>query len=92
MNKEIIDERVKAELKSRIEVVLKDYQNGNIEDKVIAEIKQEELKVEEANKRSFYEKECINSNWSVRELERQISSLLYVPSKIEVGITNISFP
>jgi len=43
MNKEIIDERVKAELKSRIEVVLKDYQNGNIEDKIIAEIKQEEF-------------------------------------------------
>lgn len=35
------------------------------------------LKVDEVNKRSFYEKECINSNWSVRELERQISSLLY---------------
>lgn len=35
------------------------------------------LKVDEQNKRSFYEKECINSNWSVRELERQISSLLY---------------
>ena len=43
MNKEIINERVKAELKSRIEVVLKDYQDGNIEDKIIAEIKQEEF-------------------------------------------------
>lgn len=43
MNKEIIDERVKAELESRIEVVLKDYQNGNIENKIIAEIKQEEF-------------------------------------------------
>ena len=25
----------------------------------------------------FYEKECINSNWSVRELKRQINTCLY---------------
>ncbi|MGN1278616.1 MAG: DUF1016 N-terminal domain-containing protein, partial [Candidatus Onthovivens sp.] len=29
------------------------------------------------NARSFYEHECENSNWSVRELERQIDSALY---------------
>ena len=35
------------------------------------------IKIDEDNKRQFYLKETINSNWSVRELQRQISSLLY---------------
>lgn len=35
------------------------------------------IKVSDDNARSFYIKETINSNWSVRELRRQISSLLY---------------
>ena len=35
------------------------------------------IKIEEEPKRKFYMKECINSRWSVRELERQIGSLLY---------------
>ena len=35
------------------------------------------IKVEEEPKRKFYIKETINSKWSVRELQRQISSLLY---------------
>lgn len=35
------------------------------------------LKVEEAHKRIFYELECLNGNWSVRQLRRQIGSLLY---------------
>ena len=35
------------------------------------------IKIEEENKRSFYLNEAINSRWSVRELQRQISSLLY---------------
>ena len=35
------------------------------------------IKIEEENKRNFYLKECINSMWSVRELQRQRDSLLY---------------
>lgn len=35
------------------------------------------LTIEEVNKRSFYEKESVNSNWSIRELKRQINSSLY---------------
>ncbi|OHC01167.1 MAG: hypothetical protein A3G70_01890 [Planctomycetes bacterium RIFCSPLOWO2_12_FULL_39_13] len=35
------------------------------------------LKVEKPDARSFYETECVNSRWSTRELERQISSLLF---------------
>ena len=29
------------------------------------------LSIENIDERNFYEKECINSNWSVRELKRQ---------------------
>ena len=35
------------------------------------------LSIMDENKRSFYEKESINSGWSVRELKRQIDSSLY---------------
>ena len=35
------------------------------------------LEVSDNQARLFYEKECINSDWSVRELERQISSSLF---------------
>ena len=35
------------------------------------------IKIEEENKRNFYLNECINSKWSVRELQRQKNSLLY---------------
>ena len=35
------------------------------------------LRVDKAEARAFYEIEAIDSNWSVRELERQINSLLY---------------
>ena len=33
--------------------------------------------IEDDNERSFYEKECINSKWSKRELKRQIDSSLF---------------
>lgn len=29
------------------------------------------------DKRNFYEKECINSNWPVRELQRQLDTSLF---------------
>ena len=35
------------------------------------------LKVEEPLARSFYEKEAAQNNWSVRELKRQINSMLF---------------
>jgi len=35
------------------------------------------IRIDEENKRKFYFNECINSRWSVRELQRQIASLLY---------------
>ena len=35
------------------------------------------IKITEEPKRNFYLNECINSKWSVRELQRQRDSLLY---------------
>ena len=35
------------------------------------------IKIDEEQKRNFYLNECINEKWSVRELQRQRSSLLY---------------
>ncbi|MBQ9982441.1 MAG: DUF1016 family protein [Oscillospiraceae bacterium] len=35
------------------------------------------LSISDENKRNFYEKEAINSNWSVREMKRQINTSLY---------------
>jgi hypothetical protein len=36
-------------------------------------------------KRAFYEAECIQGNWSVRELNRQISSLYYERTGLTAG-------
>ena len=35
------------------------------------------LSVSDDMARSFYEKQCIKENWSVRELKRQINSMLF---------------
>lgn len=35
------------------------------------------LSISDEKKRSFYEKESINANWSVRELKRQIKTSLF---------------
>lgn len=43
------------------------------------------IKIEEDNKRNFYFNECINTRWSVRELQRQIGSLLYERLSLSVN-------
>jgi predicted nuclease of restriction endonuclease-like (RecB) superfamily len=35
------------------------------------------IKIQEIEKRTFYETQCINGTWSVRELKRQINSLYF---------------
>lgn len=46
------------------------------------------LTVSDSDKRSFYEKEAINSGWSVREMKRQISTSLYERLLLSAGKTN----
>lgn len=51
------------------------------------------LRVEKANARSFYEIEAVNNNWTARELERQINSLLYerlALSKDKAGLMRLA--
>lgn len=38
---------------------------------------QDLIRLEDPWKRAFYENECLNGNWSVRQLQRQIEILLY---------------
>ena len=45
---------------------------------------QELIECEPQEKRTFYEAECIAGSWSVRELKRQIGSLLYERSQLSV--------
>lgn len=46
------------------------------------------LSISDDNKRSFYEKEAVNSSWSVRELKRQIDSSLYERLLLSDGDVN----
>jgi predicted nuclease of restriction endonuclease-like (RecB) superfamily len=46
------------------------------------------LIIEDKAKRSFYEKETVNSNWSIRELKRQIDSSLYERLLLSKGSKN----
>lgn len=42
------------------------------------------IQQESLEKRAFYEAECIRGTWSVRELRRQIASLLYERSELSI--------
>jgi predicted nuclease of restriction endonuclease-like (RecB) superfamily len=46
------------------------------------------LSISDENKRGFYEKETVNSAWSVRELKRQISTSLYERLLLSEGKPN----
>ena len=46
------------------------------------------LSISDQDKRSFYEKEAVNSNWSVRELKRQIESSLFERLLLSRGDAN----
>jgi len=46
------------------------------------------LSISDPDKRSFYEKEALNANWSVRELKRQIESSLFERLLLSRGDVN----
>jgi predicted nuclease of restriction endonuclease-like (RecB) superfamily len=46
------------------------------------------LIIEDKDKRKFYEKEIVNSNWSIRELKRQLNSSLYERLLLSEGKPN----
>lgn len=49
------------------------------------------IQIDEPLKRIFYEIECINGNWTVRELRRQIGSLLYERTGLSPFLMKINF-
>ena len=44
--------------------------------------------IQDKDKRNFYEKECINENWSVRELKRQLDTSLFERLLLSDGKAN----
>lgn len=46
------------------------------------------LSISDDDKRAFYEKECVNANWSFRELKRQIDSSLFERLLLSDGYAN----
>ena len=46
------------------------------------------ITIKDEDKRNFYEKECINSNWSVRELKRQLETSLFERLLLSDGKNN----
>ena len=46
------------------------------------------LSINDKDRRTFYEKECVNAKWSVRELKRQIASSLYERLLLSNGESN----
>ena len=44
--------------------------------------------IQDKDKRNFYEKECINANWSVRELRRQLDTSLFERLLLSDGKAN----
>lgn len=46
------------------------------------------LTISDDDKRSFYEKECLNANWSIRELKRQVDSSLFERLLLSDGKAN----
>lgn len=46
------------------------------------------LSISDADKRSFYGKEAVNANWSVRELKRQTESSLFERLLLSRGNAN----
>ncbi len=81
ISKELTNEFGKGFSVSNLQFMRRFYQQYQIQQTVSVKLSWshycELLSISDENKRSFYEKEAINSNWSVREMKRQINTSLY---------------
>ena len=77
---------------SNIQFMRRFYQSYEIQQTVSVKLSWshycELLSISDESKRSFYEKETVNSGWSVRELKRQISTSLFERLLLSDGKTN----
>lgn len=81
LSKELTKEFGKGFSVSNIQFMRRFYQTYQIQQTASVKLSWshycELLSISDADKRSFYEKEAVNSGWSVRELKRQIESSLF---------------
>ena len=81
LSKKLTDEFGKGFSKRNLERMRKFYISFPIATTVSSQLSWshylELIKIDEDAKRNFYLNECINSRWSVRELQKQINSQLY---------------
>mgnify|MGYP005795259489 FL=1 len=92
LSKELTREFGKGFSVSNIQFMRRFYQSYSIQQTVSVKLSWshycELLSITDENKRSFYEKEAVNSGWSVRELKRQIDSSLYERLLLSSGDAN----
>ena len=77
---------------SNIQFMRRFYQTYQIQQTVSVKLSWshycELLSISDPDKRSFYEKEAVNANWSVRELKRQVDSSLFERLLLSKGEVN----
>jgi len=92
LSKELTRELGKGFSVSNLQFMRRFYQTYPIQQTVSVELGWspycELLTIMDSDKRSFYEKEAINANWSVRELRRQIDSSLFERLILSRGESN----
>lgn len=92
LSKELTKEFGKGVSVSNLQFMRRFYQSYQIQQTVSVKLSWshycELLTISDSDKRSFYEKETINSGWSICELKRQISTSLYERLLLSEGKTN----
>ncbi len=92
LSKELTREFGKGFSVSNIQFMRRFYQTYRIQQTASVKLSWshycELLSISDADKRSFYEKEAVNANWSVRELKRQIESSLFERLLLSSGEAN----
>lgn len=92
LSKELTREFGKGFSVSNLQFMRRFYQTYSIQQTVSVKLGWshycELLAITDSDKRSFYEKEAINANWSVRELKRQIDSSLFERLILSRGESN----
>ncbi len=92
LSKELTQEFGKGFSVSNIQFMRRFYQTYQIQQTLSVKLSWshycELLSISDSDKRSFYEKETINSSWSVRELKRQIESSLFERLLLSRGDVN----
>lgn len=92
MSRELTNEFGRGFSISNLQFMRRFYQEYQIQQTVSTKLTWshycELLSISDTDKRGFYEKEAINSNWSVREMKRQINTSLYERLLLSKGEIN----